>query len=93
MDEGVRRQSEAATRVLKEAGATEVYVFGSVVEGDLRPDSDIDFAERGLPARSFFPTMAKMCEVVERPFDLIDLDECKDFADFLMSEGELRRVG
>jgi len=93
MDEDILRQIEAAARVLKEAGASEVYVFGSVADGDMDADSDIDFAERGLPPAAFFPTMSRMGNVVERPFDLIDLDEPSHFTRYLISHGKLRRVG
>jgi predicted nucleotidyltransferase len=93
MEEKVRHEIEVAARILKEAGATEVYVFGSAATGDMRPDSDIDLAIRGLPPRLFFPTMSKVTFAVSRPIDLVDLDDAKDFADFLTQEGELVRVG
>jgi predicted nucleotidyltransferase len=93
MDDALRRDIEVATRILKEAGATEVYVFGSAATGDMRPGSDIDFAIRGLPPQIFFRTMGKVTCAVSRPVELVDLDDSKDFADFLTQEGELVRVG
>ena len=93
MDEELRRDIEVAAQILKEAGATEVYVFGSAATGDMHPDSDIDLAIRGLPPEIFFRTMGKVTCAVSRPIDLVDLDDAKDFAEFLTREGELRRVG
>ena len=37
-----------AAEVLRAHGATEVYVFGTFAHGDVRPDSDLDIAVRGL---------------------------------------------
>ncbi len=44
-----------AARLLPSMGATGVFVFGSLVRGELRPDSDMDMdmAVSGLPARLF----------------------------------------
>jgi len=93
MDDDIRRDIEVAAQILKEAGATEVYVFGSAAEGKVRPDSDIDLATRGIPPEVFFHTLGKILCVLTRPVDLVDLDDSKDFADFLAREGRLRRVG
>jgi len=93
MDEGLRRQIDKAAAVLKAAGAREVHLFGSAARGRLRPDSDVDLAVSGLPPAVFFRAMAQVSAVLERPVDLVDLDEVTPFTRYLKEEGELRRVG
>ena len=36
-----------AIKILKTEGCTEIYLFGSLAEGDFREDSDIDLAVKG----------------------------------------------
>jgi predicted nucleotidyltransferase len=52
------RIREAAAS-LKEAGAREVFLFGSAARGALREGSDIDLAVAGLPPRFFFRAVDK----------------------------------
>ncbi len=92
MDDEIRSDIETAARILREEGATEVYVFGSAAHGKMRPESDIDFAIRGLPPEKFFPTMGKVGDAIRRLFDLVDLDDNNLFTRFLEEEGELVRV-
>lgn len=92
MDEQTIKDIETAARILRQAGATEVFVFGSVARGEPRPDSDLDIAVRGLPPEKFFATMSAITFAISRSFDLIDLDEENPFTEFLQKEGELRRV-
>jgi len=93
LSDDLRRDIELAAQILKEAGATEVYLFGSVATGKIREGSDIDLAVRGLPPERFFATMSQVTFAIERPLDLIDLDEGTAFAEFLIRKGKLRRVG
>ena len=78
--------------VLKEAGASEVYLFGSAATSEARDDSDVDFAVSGLPPQRFFAAMARAESVLQRPLDLIDLDRPTPFTRYLRAEGELCRV-
>ena len=64
MDAELKQRIEKAAAVLKAAGAREVYVFGSAVTGDRRPDSDVDLAVAGLPPQKFFAA-------AELPFDVL----------------------
>ncbi|MGO4885362.1 MAG: nucleotidyltransferase family protein [Bryobacteraceae bacterium] len=41
-----------AASMLIGMGASQVFVFGSLVRGELRPDSDIDMAVSGLPCQA-----------------------------------------
>jgi predicted nucleotidyltransferase len=74
-------------------GATRVFTFGSVVTGELRPDSDIDMAVSGVPARVYFSAVGKASDLVGRPVDLVDLDDDIPIIRYLLGSGELVRVG
>ena len=93
MTRELRRLIERAAAVLKEAGAREVYVFGSAASGKMREDSDIDIAVSGLPPEKFFQAMGDAADALQRPLDLVDIDEVNPFTRYLREEGELRRVG
>ncbi len=90
--ENLEELLQKAAAILRRAGAHEVYVFGSAVNGRLHERSDIDMAVSGLPAQIFFLTMADVSEVFGRSVDLVDLDVRSPFTDYLKEEGELRRV-
>jgi predicted nucleotidyltransferase len=92
MDE-LERQVRNAARVLKAAGAREVYLFGSAGTAAMREGSDIDLAVTGLPAEVFFRAMGQAARELERPLDVVDLDERTPFAEYLRKKGKLRRVG
>jgi uncharacterized protein len=92
MDEQLDRAIEQAAAILKEAGAREVYLFGSAAAGTLRDNSDIDMAVSGLPPEKFFEAMGRAGDVLPRPLDLVDLDDAAPFTRYLREEGELRRV-
>lgn len=78
--------------MLKEAGATAVYLFGSVAEGRDTADSDLDFAVSGIPPRKFFRAVGVAALAIRRQIDVIDLDEPNLFTDYLREEGKLLRV-
>jgi len=92
MDKQTQRDVDIAAKILREAGACEVYVFGSAAHGKARPDSDLDLAVRGLPPEVFFKTMGRVAFAVSRRFDLIDLDERNPFTEYLEKKGGLIRV-
>lgn len=92
ISESIRPDVEIAARILREAGAEEVYVFGSAAHGKERPGSDIDLAVRGLPPEVFFKTMSEIVFSIRRELDLIDLDEPNLFTEYLERKGELVRV-
>lgn len=84
---------EQAVASLKSEGAREVYLFGSVARGKIRPDSDVDMAVSGLPPKRFFRAMQKAARLFKCPFDLVDLDDDTPFTRYLKRSGELVRVG
>ena len=74
-------------------GASQVFVFGSAVNGQLRPDSDIDMAVSGLPPRVYFSAISQASDLIGRPVDLVDLDDDSGLVRYLRASGELIRVG
>lgn len=89
---GLQQAIEQAANILKAAGAEAVYVFGSVVDGPFRHDSDIDLAVTGLPPARFFQVMGQTMAVLPRSFDLVDLDVDTPFTHYLKEKGKLYRV-
>jgi predicted nucleotidyltransferase len=82
-----------AASLLRGMGASQIFVFGSLVTGELRPDSDIDMAVSGLPARLYFSAVSKLSDLFKRPVDLLDLDDDTPLVRYLLSHGDLVRVG
>lgn len=81
-----------AANLLRSMGASEVFVFGSFVKGELRPDSDIDIAVSGLPASVYFSAVSKVSDILRRPADLVDLDDDTPMVRRLIDSGELVHV-
>lgn len=83
----------AAAHLLRSLGASQVFAFGSLVTGRLRPSSDIDMAVSGLPAEVYFSAVSKASDILGRPLDLLDLDDDTPLTRYLVNSGELIRVG
>lgn len=81
-----------AAEVLMRFGAHDVYLFGSAATGTLRDDSDIDMAVSGLPPENFLSAMGAISDILDRPLDLIDMDEDTLFTRYLSEKGKLQRV-
>jgi predicted nucleotidyltransferase len=82
----------AAAALFRELGASQVFVFGSAVKDELRPDSDIDMAVSGLPPRVYFSAVSQASRLIGRPVDLVDLDDRTPLVKYLLDSGELIRV-
>ena len=93
MSQQITKTFEQAVAMLKASGAAEVYIFGSGANDEMREDSDIDFAVSGLPPEQFFRALSAASRVLDRPLDLIDLDDPTPFTRYLQEEGVLQRVG
>ncbi|MCX6602364.1 MAG: nucleotidyltransferase domain-containing protein [Acidobacteria bacterium] len=81
-----------AAKLFIRLGASEVFLFGSAVKGQLRPNSDIDMAVAGLPARIYFSAVSQASDLIGRPVDLVDLDDDSGLGRYLRASGELVRV-
>jgi predicted nucleotidyltransferase len=82
-----------AVEILKEAGCTHVFLFGSLTGGKVRDGSDIDLAIRGCPKGRFFHLLGRLLLELDHPVDLVSLDRQDAFACYLEEEGELLQIG
>ena len=91
MDEAsvtLKHDLEKTADILRAAGCSECYVFGSYADGRAHEKSDIDIAIRGLPPERFFYVYGQLPGTV----DLIDLDDGSRFSKKLLLRGAMRRV-
>lgn len=90
--ESFKKDIDRALAVLRQAGSTEVYLFGSIAEGNIAGSSDIDLAVRGIPASRFFKVYSEAARNLEHELDLVDLDHETDFANFLQENDRFVRI-
>ena len=91
--EAYQRDIRRAISILKEAGCTHVFLFGSLTAAEVGGKPDIDLAIRGCPKGEFFHLLGRLLLELEHPVDLVDMDGQHAFARYLEEEGELLRVG
>jgi len=82
-----------AAEILKTAGCTEIFLFGSLATGKVRENSDIDLAIRGCPRGKFFQLLGKLLLELDHPVDLVNLDRQDAFSRYLEKEGGLLQIG
>lgn len=93
MNKTIKNDIEKAVGILKKFGAKNVYLFGSLAEGNSNEDSDIDLAVSGLPDAVFFKAGGHLMLELKRKIDLIDIDEVNPFTNYLKKKGKLVHVG
>ena len=81
------------TDILKDAGCTEIFLFGSHVTGRANEKSDIDIGVKGLNPSKFFSVYAKLDSEIDSKIDFVDFDEQSAFFNFLNSIGEIKKIG
>lgn len=90
---GFKKDIEKAIKILKSYGCTEIYIFGSIVNGKFNEDSDIDIAVKGLKDEYFFKAFAELERELFYQIDLIDLDDSENrFAQFILARGGMIKV-
>jgi len=82
-----------ATNLLKNEGCRAVYLFGSLVTGKTRNNSDIDIGIKGLPQGKFFRLYSKLYFDFNHKIDLVDFDQNEDFYLLLNNLGEVVQIG
>jgi len=92
MSPAMAERLEKAVAILREEGAREIYIFGSLAKGEERPESDIDLAVSGLAPDKYFHTLVRLLTDLGVSVDLIDLDWHTRFVQFLHDHRSLRRV-
>jgi len=84
---------DKAVAILRMFGATEVYLFGSALNGDFDPvSSDLDLAIRGVAPKDLYRAIGEILCALGREVDIIDLDANTAFGNYLSGNGELSRV-
>lgn len=68
----------AAGILRREFGAQEVWLFGSLVSEPRHDAFDVDLAVLGLPPERYYAALARVCDVVGGPVDLIALESCSE---------------
>lgn len=91
--EARRQQARSAlpalVETLRQYGAVEVYLFGSLRMGVFRLTSDIDLGVRGIPPERCFAALAALDAVCDIPVDVVDLDEAPpSLRERILSDGE-----
>jgi predicted nucleotidyltransferase len=92
LSESLRRDLRRATEVLQEHGCTEVFLFGSLANGEIHDRTDLDLAVRGCPKGEYFRILGQLLLELDNGVDLVLLDREDPFGRFLQEEGELVRV-
>jgi predicted nucleotidyltransferase len=93
LPENYRKNLEKAAALLKNEGCTDVFLFGSLVTGNIRPDSDIDIGVKGLAAEKFIPVYSKLYNEFDTPIDLVDFDFEKNMFALLSDLQEVVKIG
>jgi predicted nucleotidyltransferase len=88
-----RQDIENATILLKKEGSNAVFLFGSLVTGKIREESDIDMGIKGLPRDKFINLYSKLYFDFDNKIDLVDFDENDDFYSLLNNLGEVVQIG
>ncbi len=92
MTEKMKKRVERAATLLKSAGCKEVFLFGSVSEGNDNENSDIDIAIKGCPPGRFFKLLGKLILELDCRVDLVNLDHKDAFSKHLLNKGYLLHV-
>ena len=88
-----RQDIENVTHLLKTEGCESVFLFGSLVTGKIRDDSDIDIGIKGLPREKFLNLFGQLYFDFENKIDLVDFDSDPDFYKMLDRIGEVVQIG
>ena len=70
-----KRDIKKAIKILKENNSKEIFIFGSLVNGNYNENSDIDIAVRGLSQDIFYKVASILLFELENEFAPIDLDD------------------
>ena len=82
-----------AIEILKKAGCTDVFLFGSQATGRAHEGSDVDLGVKGLPPAMFFRIHWQLEDLLDMKVDLVDFDFQKEFFELLLRIGELKKIG
>jgi len=92
LPEDIQRDIETAKTIILDAGAKEIFLFGSLASGSYSADSDIDLAVIGLDKSKFFHVYGELISRLQRSIDIIGLDYESSFSEQLKRTGTLFKV-
>ena len=78
MDTVHEKDLQRATQILKDAGCSHIFLFGSSATGRTHDQSDLDLAIQGCPQGQFFRLAGQLYMELDTVVDLIDLDNKQD---------------
>ena len=93
LPETYQKDVRRAVEILRGAGCTDIFLFGSLAGGKVTDQSDIDLAIRGCPKGKFFHLLGRLLLELDYPVDLVNLDRQDAFVRYLEKEGELLQIG
>jgi predicted nucleotidyltransferase len=79
-------------KILIKGGCTDIFLFGSLAQGQSNPTSDIDLAIRGCPKGQFFYLYGQLLRQLHHKVDLVNLDSLDPFGHYLEETGELYQL-
>jgi len=88
----IKKDIEVAKNILLREGCKEIYIFGSIIEGNFTEMSDIDIATVGLSKSKYFKVYGELLEKLNRSIDLVCLDYDTDFSKKIKESGKFERV-
>jgi predicted nucleotidyltransferase len=88
----IKEDIDSIKSILLNAGAAEIYLFGSYAEGDYQVESDIDIAFTGIDKSKFFKVYGAVLSSIGRNVDMISLDYQTDFSKELKKNARFVRV-
>ncbi|HAW49436.1 TPA: hypothetical protein DCX16_00565 [bacterium] len=81
---------EKIKSILCHYGATKIILYGSLVRGDYKADSDIDMCYEGLPDENYFRAMAECIMNTRKRVSILDFESIKGYLKQRISkEGKL----
>jgi predicted nucleotidyltransferase len=81
-----------ASKILKNEGCSEIFLFGSLATDKFSVNSDIDIAIKGCPKGKFFEILGKLINKLKHSIDLIDLDKNSKFERILREDNLLKKI-
>ena len=88
-----QKDINTAVEILKQEGCESIYLFGSLVTGNVHENSDIDIGIKGLNGEKFITVYGQIDDNTCNDIDLIDFDEYDKMFNLLTSIGEAIKIG
>ena len=91
--ERYQKDIEIAVSILKEEGCEAIYLFGSLVTGNIHENSDIDIGVRGVPEGKFLHIHGVLDGEISNKYDIVVFDRNEEMFSILDQFGEVVEIG